>query len=358
MIFSKFCLSSYLTFRYVVRENISWVDEIIPSFPEIIPSFPKMTQSERYHVKDSKQILKILYQLLEPIYEDKNTGILLSGGIDSAILAALLPENSNAYTIKFISENSLDESIQAKIYAKRYRLKHHVVEVMWDDYLEYMDNLMLNKKSPLHPVEVGLFKTASKAAEDGIDTLIIGNGADSTFGGMDKLLSKDWRFDDFVKRYTFVDPSFVLQKPVSMLPVYEEYKDGDRFDVVKFLKVTHGLGIIQAFDNALIAAGVKSIEPYEKLVLDVPLDLARIRNGESKYLLRDIFMQLYPGVAIPEKIPFARPMENWMKNWAGPQRSEFMRDIDIKTFNGEQKWLIFGLERFLDLMEKNYGNKN
>jgi len=350
VIYNKFCLSSYLTFRYVVRENVAW-------FNGIIPSFPIVTQSERFYVKESNQILRILNQLFEHKSGSQNIGILLSGGIDSAILAALLPANSSAYTIKFVAENSLDESIQARVYAEKYRLKHHVVQVEWDDYLNHMDTLMLNKKSPLHPVEVGLFKAACKAAEDGIDTLIIGNGADSTFGGMDKLLSKDWRFDDFVKRYTFVDPSLILKEPVSLLPVYEKYRDGDRFDVNKFLKFTHGLGIIQAFDNALSSAGVKSIEPYEKLVLDAPLDLARIRKGESKYLLRDIFRQLYPGLAVPEKIPFARPMEHWMKDWTGPQRPEFKGAVDINRFNGEQKWLIYALERFLNLMEDQHGIK-
>ena len=40
----------------------------------------------------------------------------------------------------------------------------------------------------------------------------MGNGADSTFGGMDKLLSRDWDYEAFVQRYTFIDPAAVLKK--------------------------------------------------------------------------------------------------------------------------------------------------
>ena len=342
--FDNFCVSSYLTFRYVVREAASWKESVTPVFPQVF-------QQSQICVREPSRILEVLRDLMKQSYTGQSVGILLSGGIDSAILAALMPPRSHAYTVRFVAKDVVDESRMAQVYAQRSGLKHHIVQVTWDDYLEYMDELMRNKKSPLHPVEVGLFRAASVAAADGVRTLVIGNGADSTFGGMDKLLSRDWTFDEFVSRYTFVDPALVVKESVSMLPTYEAYRTGDGIDVVKFLKVTHGLGIIQAFDNAIGSAGCKTVEPYEHLFLDTPLDLARIRNGHSKYLLRSVFEQLYPGLDVPEKIAFARPMGQWVKNWTGPQRPEFLDDIDLEQFTGEQKWLIYCLERFMNLME-------
>ena len=82
-----------------------------------------------------------------------------------------------------------------------------------------------------------------------------------------------------------------------------------------------------------------------------PLDLERVRRGEPKYLLREVFTQLYPGLSVADKVAFARPMDGWMNAWTGPHREEFKPDLDLRRFSGEQKWLLYCLERFLDLME-------
>ncbi len=211
---------------------------------------------------------------------------------------------------------------------------------------------MKRKKSPLHAIEVALYKTAMAARQDGVNKLIVGNGADSTFGGMDKLLSKDWSFEEFMKRYTFVEPSSVLRDYEDIHGIYLPYKTGDGIDVSAFLKTVHGLGIIQAFNNAIEAAECSIVAPYESLFLNAPLDLARIRNNESKYILRQVFQKRFPDCPIPDKIPFARPMEQWLANWDGPKREEFLDHIDIKSFSGDQKWILFCLERFMDLFDE------
>ena len=341
--YNPFCISSYLTFRYVVEENQSWK-------PGLTPEFPKVSHGRQTKVKKSDEILKFLNNRLSS-FSGRTTGILLSGGIDSAILAAMLPKGVRAYTIKFCADGAIDESETAQIYTKTCGLDLKVIEVTYEDYLEFMDVLLKRKKSPLHAIEAGLYKAALKAKEDGVETLIVGNGADSTFGGMDKLLSKDWTFDEFIDRYTFVDPKLVVKNPVSMRNVYEKYREGDGINVQKFLKICHGLGIIQTFENAIHAAGCEVFAPYEDLVLDEPLDIQAIRNGNTKYLLRKVFNEVYSGLDIPDKIPFARPMKQWMQDWEGPTRKEVLDDLDMEQFTGEQKWLIFCLERFMEVFE-------
>ena len=55
-----------------------------------------------------------------------------------------------------------------------------------------------------------------QAKADGVTHLIVGESSDLIFGGMDKLLAKDWTMEEFEKRYTFLDPTLVLKEPVSM----------------------------------------------------------------------------------------------------------------------------------------------
>jgi len=342
--FDPFCLSSFLTFRYVVNQTAEWA-------PAIRPRWPVLEAAERIDVKDAGQLLEALRLLVNRAMRQQTVGLLLGGGIDSAVLAALLPRGTPTYTVRFHAKQPVDESPAAARYAKRCGLPHHVVTVTWDDYEERADWLMRHKRSPLHPAEVALSLAACVAKADGVEALLVGNGADSTFGGLDRLLSRDWTLEEFIQRYTFVEPSSVLTEPCSMKTVFEEYVRGQNLDASAFLRGVHRPGLFQAFDNAINAAGCICVAPYESLTLAIPLDLMRIRRGEPKYLLREIFTQLFPGLPLAKKIAFARPMDSWMGFWSGPQRAEFRPGLAMNCFSGEQKWLLYCLERFMNMME-------
>lgn len=341
---NPFCLSSFLAFRYVIDPAAEWLPGICPAWPDTSDQggIPVETVQEI-----ETHLNAIVTSRLTPA-----TGILLSGGIDSAILAAFLPPGTRAYTIKFNAEAFLDESVQARVYADTLGLNHSVVEIDWEDYATFAPQLMRHKKAPLHAIEVALHKAALTARTDGIDTLVVGNGADSTFGGMDKLLSRDWTLAEFYRRYTFVDPFLALRDPVDLHAVYEPYlRPNGLIDTQAFLKTVHGIGIIQSFECAIHAAGLALLEPFESLRYTRPLDLTRIRSGDSKYLLKDLFRRQFAGMEPPEKIPFARPMDIWLNDWPGPARPEFKADTDWSVFSGDQRWLLYSLEQFLDQLD-------
>ena len=345
MIDYDFCISSYLVFRYIVKENAAWKKGIMPSFPAV-------AKREKVKVKTSTDVLAKLQDSVCRINNPERLGILLSSGIDSAIIAALLPRGTRAYTIRFIAEGAIDETTAACNVAEQLGLQHTVVNVTWDDYKNEMDMLMRLKKAPLHPVEVGLYKAALKAQQDGINILAVGNVADSTFGGFDKLLAKDWSFEEFIERYSFIDPTGVVKRPVSMRNIFEPYRQGNGINIIKFLKEVHGPGISQMFNNAIRAGGCTQLAPFEDLLLDAPLDLQRIRNGEPKYILVEVYKKLFSTMEAPEKIPFARPMAQWLENWEGPSREEFLDNIPLHKLSGEQKWQLYSLQRFLNIIEE------
>lgn len=85
--------------------------------------------------------------------------------------------------------------------------------------------------------------------------------------------------------------------------------------------------------------------------MDEPLDLKRVRNGESKYIIRALFKTKYPEKDVPQKLPMPRPVDEYFKDWEGPQRPEFKKGINMHQFSGNQKWQMWCLERFLNLHE-------
>jgi hypothetical protein len=342
MIDKQSCMSQYIAFRYVVSEDIQWSRDIRPK------RFKKEA-TEKVDVKDSYDIENYIRYFIERYY-DEETAILLSGGIDSAIIASFLREGTAAYTIRFLADQAIDESVQAAKYAQEYKLKHIIIDVSWKDYETLSPSLMKNKNAPLHPVEVALYKAALTIRSHGYKKIIIGNGADSNFGGMDKLLSKDWSYTEFIRRYNFNDPEKILNEPSDITHIYAKYMiKPDLIDIFGFLHDIHGYGIIQAFENALVLAGCSSLEPYENMNLAVPLDIDRIRSGQSKYFLRELFARRYSKITVPDKIPFARPMDDWLKDWKGPVRGEF-KELCTIGLSGEQKWIVYCLERYLDLI--------
>ena len=260
-----------------------------------------------------------------------------------------MPEGTNTYSIKFVADGAIDESIMAQKYAEHCNHKFKVIEVDWKDY-EKSSNYLMQLKKVLYMQSKLHFIKLFSSKNDGVQTIFVGNGADSTFGGMDKLLSKDWSFDEFIKRYTFVRPELVLQNPVDITHVYSPFKVNNSINVIAFLKNIHGTGIIQSFTNSIKAASLDIAEPYEALRLSSSLDIKRIRNGEPKYLLYSIFNELYPDISPPRKIPFARPMDKWLSNWSGPINDIFRSDINLSMFSGDQKWLIYSLDKFISLI--------
>lgn len=340
----NYCMSSYLTFRYVYEKDIIFKEGIEHHDHELI------SNDEKRACKTAKDIDENIRNILSKIDLSK-AGILLSGGMDSAILASYMPKGTKAYTARCVGNGAVDETVMAGKYCKLYGLEHVIIDVTWDDYLNTMDELMLHDGSPIIPNEPQAYKLAKAAKKDGISCIVYGDCADTEFGGMDRLLSRDWTYNDFVERFTFVNPKKVLKNPVDMRYIYDKYRVGnDGIDFIKFIGEPYALSAAGALTNAFDCVGLSHVDPYEKSKMAEPLDLSRVRNGESKYLIRELFKLRYPTLDIPEKLPMSRPAKDWMKGWKGPRREEFITGC-VEGLTGEQKLLIYSLERFLNLIE-------
>lgn len=353
--YKKLCMNMYLIYRWVFERYIWWDDNFEPVWPTMEDGFIEVNTDEEIEQMLIKDILDKT--------KGKKCALMLSAGMDSALLAGMVPKGTKCYTIDFASQDSIltSESKEAYKYASYHGLDHETIYVTWEDYLKYMDLLMLAKRSPLHPVEVGLYIAAQKAAEDGCEVAIVGNGADSTFGGMNKLMGKEWTIPNFIKRYTFVEPKSVLKKeyliedPDYVDGLYHPFNewaslDGEKMDVQTFMKVTHGTGVQQFFNNAILSAGLEIVAPFETISYGKPLDIKRL-NKEPKYALRPIWDRMYPTFDYPPKLAFARPTDVWLKHWSGPKRQEFKK-LKMSNFTGDQKFMLFCLERWLNIIER------
>ena len=229
-----------------------------------------------------------------------------------------------------------------------YGLRLHYVDINFDVVESNVDIVMATKQAPVHSIEPQLYQAATQAKQDGIDILIIGDGSDYVFGGMDKLLSRDWSFDEFVKRYIYIDPRKVLKESFSMDYLFEKYRVNEKIDFLQFMEDIATKESYDSYANPFLAAKMQYFDPYARLKMSEPIDLNRVRKGESKYWIRELMKKKYPDIPVPNKNPMPRPVDEYFKNWKGPKRPEFRDNLDITEFNGNQKWQLWCLERFLN----------
>lgn len=197
-------ISSYLTFRYPLGEqsvfdgikklspghlmkvNMSGIE--IKKYWEIPFIKNKEDLGEKFYLNKIRELLTRAVE--RRMISDVPIGALLSGGLDSSIIVALMSELSQdkvkTYSIGF-EEDGYDESCYSKVVAKHCGVEHLSLTLSQDDYLEKIKNTVLIKDSPLSiPHEVALYEIC-KELKKYTTVVISGEGADELFGGYGRV---------------------------------------------------------------------------------------------------------------------------------------------------------------------------
>ena len=345
----KYCMSAYLMFRGLLTDTKSFAAGIRPFIAD--GSFP------RTQVHDSNELYLHLKKEVERHTAGGKTALMLSGGIDSAILASFMPKGSTVYTLQCLvpGKQVTDETGAAGEIARQFGLQQKIVPIYWEDFLQYAAPLMLHKGAPIHSIEVQIYKAALQAKADGFNKLIFGENADIIYGGMNGLLAKDWTFGEFVERYTYVMPYQALKDPLLILEPFWKYTSDGHVDAHAFINEYFRIEALGTYNNACQTAGIQFAGPFSTSNMAVPMDYARIRRGDAKYLIREVFYRIFEGKDIPPKTPMPRPMDEWMKTYTGPVRPEFIPHC-TDGMSGDQRWMVYALEQYLNILgEKGYG---
>lgn len=342
MVDKNFCMSSYLMYRYIYDENFDFG----------LPRKNIDINFERTPISDGEELINFLKKTVETATADGKAALALSGGIDSAILAKFMPEGSTAYTFRCLvpGKKVIDESERAAHYAEICKLNHKIIDIYWEDVESVVNKLMLRKGAPIHSIETQIYIAAKKVLSEGFTKFIFGEIADTVYGGLDGLLSRDWTFGEFVERYSYILPYKVLKNPQMPLKPFQNLEVDGRVDPHDFLNKYFFPESLGSYSNACGMAGVEFVAPYALTKMKNSIDYKKIRSGESKYIVREAFRKLYPNEEIPKKTPMPRPVNEWFENWHGPTREEFLPHCQ-ETLNGNQRWMVWALERFLNLID-------
>lgn len=118
---------------------------------------------------------------------DVPVGVLLSGGLDSTTLVALLRERAHetaTFSVGFTDHPEFDERAEARRVARHFGTPHHEVTVSEDDAIEFLPQLVHHQDEPLgDPVCIPLHFVCALAHANGIKVVLAGEGSDELFWG-------------------------------------------------------------------------------------------------------------------------------------------------------------------------------
>lgn len=141
---------------------------------------------------------------------DVPVGALLSGGLDSSIVVALMSMNTadriHTFSIGF-DETSFDETRYAKLVSDMYKTKHTQFSVTSSDLLKNVKNLAEIYDEPIGDNSILPTLLVSKLTSAKVKVALTGDGGDENFAGYD--------------RYTFVElSSYISRFPITAKKVF------------------------------------------------------------------------------------------------------------------------------------------
>ncbi len=283
---------------------------------------------------------------------DVPVGVLLSGGLDSSLLVALLAEAglSDLRTFSVGFEDAQEESGNEFEYSdqvvKRYGTRHHKFLVPNSEVLKRLPEAIDAMAEPMFGQDAVAFYLLSEQVSKEIKVVQSGQGADEVFGGyfwyprmMDdtngtptERFARHYFDRDHSEFQRMIQPNFVGDDHTSKLVgqlLAEPYAD-TFIDAVLRMDVTTLItdDPVKRVDNMTMAWGLEARVPFldhelVELAARCPPEI-KLKGGDGKYLLKQISRGIVPDSVIDRpKGYFPMPALKYVRG----EFLDFMRDI-------------------------------
>jgi asparagine synthase (glutamine-hydrolysing) len=184
--------------------------------------------AEKISEKDATEQLLELYRgaVKRHLLADVPVGILLSGGLDSGLLLALMNEHGRdwpAYTIGYGKSYADDELVDAAETASLLCAQHHQVRIDQEEFEKSLPNIVRFLEEPVAASSIVPMYFVCQRARQDVKVALIGQGPDELFGGYKRHLGV--RYGDYWRKLPKRIQS-AATKMISKLPRNETLKRG------------------------------------------------------------------------------------------------------------------------------------
>jgi asparagine synthase (glutamine-hydrolysing) len=197
-------IDAYLTLGYVPgpRTPIAEVQKLMPGhrlvadadgvhvapfwrYPELAPD-PSLSEQEC-----AEGLLEVLDEAVRlRLMSDVPVGAMLSGGLDSSLIVALMARNSaspvKTFSVGFVGAGEANELPDARLVADALGTEHHELELPVDEVVTDLPDLLWHLDEPLADLSSLGFLHLSGLAANHVTVALSGQGADELLAGYPK----------------------------------------------------------------------------------------------------------------------------------------------------------------------------
>lgn len=405
---NKVALSQYLQFFVPLSPNTFYTDiNKLDNSSYLLYENNKLSIKKYYKIKTYKKIDKeeiavksiedILYNSVEQrLKSDVEVGTLLSGGIDSSLISTIYSQISNhkinTFSVGYKTHTKYSELPYAQLVANKINSNHTALELGQKEYIDSLEEVFEGLEEPhADPAAIPLFLLTKEIHNQGIKTVLSGEGSDELFLGYDnynkflkyydfknsldekqtlflneiisslggnkeaeylrRVVKKENLYNSFGEIYTSSQRKKLLQKVASFK--YESPKK-DPVDWMSYIdtKIWLGEALLSKVDKMSMANSVETRNPFldYRLVDNAFAINSRLKVGDTnKYLLKKVASKYIPDEIINrQKKGFNSPFNEWLFNEFGDKLLN-----DIKTTNANTS--LFK-EDYIDYIYENAKN--
>jgi len=393
----------YLRFGFIPKDLSIFADikKLLPGHFLIYSLKDKKLYPKKYwdidflaktkEVEEKNALKKIKTELVKSVKQrlisDVPVGLFLSGGVDSAILTALVKKirgkRVETFTVK-VNAKGLDESQKSSKLAQYLKTNNNIIDFGPQDLVDNLGQLLKISSQPIcDPAAAPTFKM-SRLARKKVKVVLTGEGADELFAGyprylkelrlvrkrrlLPKIFSQSYQYSlpyNLIQAFSnlsvsyFPQQHFTLRKAKKIINKnlhdrIDFYQDPfSRFKSKKFrnnldlmlyidLKTRLPDELLIKTDRTTMFNGLEARAPYlskdlAEYAVMLPLSLKIGKKDKNKYLLRKLAAEYLPkSFSQQEKHSFSLPLDQWLRK-------------DVYLFIKESFESINGFGRFFNL---------
>ena len=197
-------LCQFVTYAYTIdgQTMFDGINELLPGHKLIFTFSDKKVKIEKYwdlqlteNLRSDEENLKTLRLLLENAINkrrvsDAPLGALLSGGLDSSIMVALLAKLSDKPVRTFTTGfgNELDEFDEARIVAEHCGTDHKEIMIDYSELINTLPSILWHMEFPYGRPSILSNFMVSNAIKKYVTVAYTGEGSDELFGGYNRYL--------------------------------------------------------------------------------------------------------------------------------------------------------------------------
>ena len=274
-------LSQFVTYAYTIdgQTLLKDINELLPGHKLTYDLLEKTIEVKKYWdlklekntFSENENFEKVKHLLEDAVdkrrISDAPLGALLSGGLDSSVMVAILNKFSEKPIKTFTTGfgNDLDEFEEAKIVAEHCGTDHKEILIDFSDLTKSLPQILWHMELPFGRPSILSNYMVSKEIKKFVTVAYTGEGSDELFGGYNRYLPfvKDNNFFQKTKNYEAITSGFFKDEKMRS----EIFSD----NVLKHFKNNHHPSVV--FNNILkrnSEHGVLNCVLYFELKTEIP----------------------------------------------------------------------------------------